>query len=128
MSGKRLHGGRNSLSRGQIERQTHRISYFEIPTLPEPRIGQPILARGSEGQANVLRAVPDCKLHLGPNTLETQWESKPSGSQRQTGFFCFSLFWCFQRVARTSLHLYEKKITLAHTLTFGFDLTSPGDF
>lgn len=66
---------------GWTERQTHRISYFEIPALPEPRIGQPILARGSEGQANVLRAVPDCELHLGPNTLETQRESKPSGSK-----------------------------------------------
>lgn len=68
----------NSLSREQTEGQTHRISNFEIPTLPEPGIGQPILACGSEGQANVLRAVPDCELHLGPNTLETQWESTPS--------------------------------------------------
>lgn len=105
----------NSLSREQTERQTHRISNFEIPTLPEPGIGQPVLARGSEGQANVLRAVPDCELHLGPNTLETQWESKPSSSQRQMCFFCFTLFsWCFQRVGRPSLHLYEKKSPL-HT-------------
>lgn len=57
---------------GHAERQTHRISYLEISTFSEPRIGQSILAGGSEGQANVLRAVPDSEFYFGPNALETQ--------------------------------------------------------
>lgn len=61
----------NSLSKGCAERQTHRISYLEIPALPEPRVGQTILACGSEGQGNVLGAVPDSQFYFGPNTLET---------------------------------------------------------
>lgn len=88
----------NSLSKGCAERQTHRISYLEIPALPEPRVGQTILACGSEAQGNVLGAVPHSQFYFRPNTLETQWKRKLSGYHRWNFFFCrmfcFSLFSC----------------------------------
>lgn len=58
----------------QSGRETDRVSYLEVGTLPEALQRLSVLAGSAEGQAEVLRLVPHCQFHLGADVLVRRTE------------------------------------------------------